>query len=521
MAAKGKRTSRNGGARAKKVRRGAEARQNGSEGVAERMEELIDMNQAIEMLKTTRPTFYRWLRSGKIKGMKLGRQWRFYREEIERFLKGEAPKIELPADITPLVKTLRERAVEVCGKDVSEGQNDVAAAVTLMIRLAYRMGASDIHIAPHMQQEGSVAILRLRVDGVLHVIAELDLRLLPAVVERWKTMASCNVNENKVPQDGRILVTIDGPQGKTLDLRVCFLPACLGESVTIRLLDSSAVLLDLDKIDYAERDKEQLVRAIDAPWGMIIISGPTGSGKTTVLYACINHVSRPELKVMTIEDPVEYFLPWTIQVQVLSKQGLTFATGMRSVLRSDPDVIMVGEIRDQETATICQQAALTGHVVLTTLHADEAPRALNRLVEMGSDPFVVGDATKLIVAQRLVRKLCPHCSVEGMPPDNLLDRAAQIARSGGLGWDALPKEFRESVGCDKCGQTGFRGRNVIAEALEMSPEMGAALRRGASVEDLRTLAVGQGMVTMAADGVRRAAAGETTLAEVIRTLGLK
>ncbi|MEW6356926.1 MAG: ATPase, T2SS/T4P/T4SS family [Planctomycetota bacterium] len=488
-------------------------------------QELLEMDQAIAILKTTRPTFYRWLRAGKIKGMKLGRQWRFYREEIERFLKGEEPHVDLPANIRPLVQTLRKQALGGCGRDVTGGKDDVGAAVSLMLHVAYHMRASDIHVAPHMQEaaKGAIAILRVRVDGILHVLAEFDIRLLPAIVERWKALANCSVKENKRPQDGRILINLlDRNQAKKhLDLRVNFLPACLGESVTVRILDASAVRLRLDHFDYAESDRAKLLRAIEAPWGMVIVSGPTGSGKTTTLYACINHVSKPGDKVMTIEDPVEYFLPWAVQVQLIVKEGLTFATGMRAILRSDPDVIMVGEIRDMETLTLSQQAALTGHLVLANLHADEAARALIRMVDMGSDPFLVGDSTKMVMAQRLVRKLCSDCSVEDTPPETALIRAAQFARSGGLGWDTLPKQFRKAVGCKKCGQTGFKGRIAIVEVLEVTPEIASALRRGASVEELRTIAVGQGMTTMAADGIRRAANGTTTIAEVIRTLGLK
>jgi excisionase family DNA binding protein len=479
------------------------------------------MSQAIELLKTSRPTFYRWLREGKVKGMKVGRQWRFYREDIERFLKGQEPRIELPADLKPLIKHLRRRVEELGAKDVSpEGASDVIRAVSLMIRLAVAMNASDIHIEPHMREgaEGAVALLRYRIDGVLHPVAEIDMRLLPAIDTRWKAMAACDVHEKARPQDGRILIKL-ADTGKQVDLRVSFLCAALGPSLCVRVLDPDVVRpLDLDGIGYSSRDKEALLRAIEAPWGTTLLTGPTGIGKTTTLYACLNHLAGPDRKLMTIEDPVEFFLPWVVQVPLRPRDGVTFPVALRSLLRSAPNVIMVGEVRDFETLQVVHQASLTGHIVLTTLHADEAARALKRMVEMGSDPFVVADSTRLILSQRLIRKLCAVCSKEQEPVGSRLERAAELARAGGFDWESVSKKFWAPAGCSACHQTGFRGREVIAEALEVTPEIGAALRRGASVEELRSIAVGQGMTTMAADGIRRAAAGTTSLDEVLRVL---
>jgi len=484
--------------------------------------EVIDMNQAMEILKTTRPTFSRWLRAGKIKGFKVGRQWRFYRDDVERFMKGEEPQFELTADLTPLIKALSKRVRELGAKVPSAADaSEVQYAVDLMIQLAWVLRASDIHLAPHFQEGGAtLAILRYRVDGVLQPTAEIDIRLLRPLVEEWKKRAACNVQERLKPQDGRVLVEI-GEKGKKLDLRVCFLPANLGESLTVRILDSDAIRLTLDQIDYSERDKEKLREWLRAPWGTVIVTGPTGSGKTTALYSCVNEIATPELKIVSIEDPVEFYLPWVVQTQIRPSAGVTFPVALRAVLRSDPDVVLFGEIRDLESLTISQQCALTGHLVLTTIHADEATRALMRLVEMGSEPFLVGDATKLIVAQRLVRILCRHCSKEHEPSENDLRLAERLARTGGVDWTALKKEFRAPVGCQKCGNSGYRGRNVIAEALEVTPELQDALKRGASVDELRTIAIGQGMVTMAAHGVQRAAGGFTSLDEVIRVLAVR
>ena len=489
---------------------------------AAKVRELIQMDEAIELLKTSRSTFYRWVRTGKIKGMKLGRQWRFYREDIERFLKGEGPRIELAADIRPLVRKLSERVKELGGREISQPEaTEVQRAVHLTIYLGVLMRASDIHIAPHVKEklDGAVAVLRYRVDGMLYPVAEIDMRLFPAIVEQWKSMAACNVQESAKPQDGRIMVEV---AEKRLDIRVSFLPASLGESVTLRILDRDVVgLLNFDRFAYAPRDKEKLLGAIEARWGLVIIAGPTGCGKTTALYACLNHLAGPSRKTMTVEDPVEVLLPWVVQSPLNPGQGVTFPIAVRGMLRSDPDIMMIGELRDAQTLAMAQQCALTGHNVLTTLHADESARALTRMVQMGESPFVIADATKLVVAQRLVRKLCPACAVPQTPTRSHLERAEELARAGGLDWDAIPKKFRAPKGCTKCSGTGFRGRNAIAEALEVTPEIGSALMRDASVEDLRNIAVGQGMTTMAADGIRRAAAGETTLGEVQRVLALR
>jgi type IV pilus assembly protein PilB len=251
----------------------------------------------------------------------------------------------------------------------------------------------------------------------------------------------------------------------------------------------------------------------------MIVCGPTGSGKTTSLYACLNRVARPELKSMSVEDPIEFYLPWVSQVGVNQAAGVNFAAAMRAVMRSDPDVILIGEIRDAQTANSVHQAALTGHFVMTTLHSEEAAAALRRMLDIGVEPFLIGDAVKLVLAQRLVRTLCPHCAEHYEPAAKELNKAARIAREGGIDWDALPDEFRCAAGCDKCGQTGYRGRTVAAETLDVSPRIAAALRDGADVDQLRSIAVAEGMTTIGADAIRRAALGETALEEALRVAG--
>jgi len=478
---------------------------------------LLGIEQAIAMLKTSRPTFYRWVRTGKIKGTKVGRQWRFRKEDLDRFLQGEAPATHLPVSIRPLVEALDAFAAKAgIPLPKQDGQDDalnVLYVVSNTLLMSCAMRATDVHFIPTVGADSSsVAQLRFRVDGALKTVAEFDIRLLPAIVERFKIMANCNVHANLVPQDGRIQVNI---RGQYTDMRICFLPTALGESVVLRILSRQAVTLTADKLGLPEVVEKRLLKALAAPYGLILTSGPTGSGKTTTLYACLLSVTRPEKKVMTIEDPVEYLLPGVQHTGTRPAEGLTFAAALRATLRCDPDVIMIGEVRDPETLEVALKAALTGHLVLSTLHTPDAASALVRMVEMEGEPFMIGDATRLIVSQRLIRKLCQHCARPVTPVPELLAHAREIIQRAGLDWDSLPQSFREPVGCPKCNGMGFKGRMAVIEALEMSPEIAAALRRKATVAELRALAIEQGMVPMAAHGVQSAAAGKVHLQEVL------
>lgn len=483
--------------------------------------DLLGLDEAVSLLKTTRPTFYRWLRAGKFAGVKLGRQWRFRRSDIDLFLHGQAPRIDLPADITPLLRSLAGRIAEAGGSAPADsGGGPAQRAVALLLALASALRASDIHVTCHLEGAATAVAVRFRIDGALHEIARVDPRLHRPLVEEWKRMSGCVVTETERPQDGRILFRAEGEGAeKLLDVRAAFLPTGLGESVTARILDRDALDLRLERLDYAPRDLANIRRALNAPSALIVITGPSGCGKTTFHYACLSEIAGPGVKALSIEDPVEFFLPWVTQVHANERAGMTFARAVRAMLRSDPDVMMVGEIRDTETLLVCMQAALTGHTVLTTLHAEDAAFALRRMVDLKTDPFIVADATKLVVSQRLVRRLCPHCSVPAEPEGAKLDRAAEAARRGGVDWHGLAKKFRKAAGCERCGRTGFRGRTVIAETLEVTAEIGRALRQDATADELRTIAVGQGMTTLAAHGIRRAAAGETTLDEVLRVTG--
>ncbi|OPZ31100.1 MAG: putative type II secretion system protein E [Lentisphaerae bacterium ADurb.BinA184] len=485
--------------------------------------ELIAMDEAIGQLKTTRNTFYRWLRSGRVKGMKVGRQWRFYRADIERFLKGEAPRIALAADTAPLLAALaaQYKAVGAEGRFAAAGANPeeaIVKAVSAMIHLGFLLRASDIHADVFED----TAVLSYRIDGVMREALRYDARLHPAIVERWKTMANCDLHEKRLPQDGRIQVRAEADgQSTVLDLRVCFVPALFGECVTARILDKNAVRFTFDALPYSPTDRERLAAALAAPYGLIICAGPTGSGKTTTLYACLDRLNRPGKRLLSIEDPVEYAFPGVVQIPVNARAGAggTFAGLLRATLRSDPDVIMVGEMREREALQIVLQAALTGHLVLTTLHAGAACEALRRMVEIGAEPFLVGDATRLIIAQRLVRRLCPHCSRPAKPAPELLAQARTWALAGGLDWDRLARRWHTAKGCEQCRQTGYRGRLAIAETLTVSPDLRRALKEQAPVDALEALAVRHGMTPMAADGVRRAAAAETTLDEIQRVIG--
>ena len=426
-------------------------------GETEERGPLIDIEEAIALLKTSRPSFYRWLRSGKLKGMKVGRQWRFYKKDIESFLKGEAPRIELAADISPLLDALEKALKEAGAKDIAPAAGDPAIAVVARtIRLAWLSRASDIHLTSHIPEGQStpVGFLRVRVDGALRVVAKFDARLVPALIERWKIMANCDVHERQKPQDGRIIVSASelsaGAGDKTLDLRVCFLPAAIGETLTVRLLSREQVQLHLDRLSFSPHDLARIRRALELPWGTIICTGPTGCGKTTVLYSCLQELSRPEVKILTVEDPVEYMLPWATQVQIRPQLGLGFPAFLRSTLRSDPDVIMIGEIRDLETLAVATQAALTGHLVLSTLHTEDAASALVRMRDMGMDPDRRGPAAaRRVPVHGLPQGLHPErrrTEADGRsgPPGRHRDRRPAPAVQGAAGmrkvqYDRLPR----------------------------------------------------------------------------------
>jgi general secretion pathway protein E len=474
--------------------------------------DVLNMDEAIASLKTTRPTFYRWLRDGRIKGFKLGRQWRFRKEDLSRYLSGEQPRVDSPVSAAPLVQQLRSllQSVNASGPDVPA--EPVAAAAYLMILAGFHLRASDMHLQP--SDNGRSALLRHRVDGVMHTVATFDGRLLPALVARWKDLAGISASETSAIQDGRIMTEVGG---MGVDLRVCIVHALHGSALTARLLRRQDIKFDIHDLGLSQQDEKRLVDAVNSPCGMVLINGPAGCGKTTVLYSCLKMLNDPQRKIMTIEDPVEYAFPGMVQMQVNDAAGMSFSKAIRAALRSDPDVVMVGEIRDSDTLHLCMHTSLTAHLVLSTLHADDSARALRRMCEMGLG-HLLGDMTLLVLSQRLVRSLCPHCRQPAALDSAQEAMVAEICRRGGLNVAELGRNFCQPAGCVKCGQLGFAGRKIIAETLRMSPGIAKALRDNRPDDEVRRVAVSEGMTTMAADGIRLAAQGLTTLAEIQRVL---
>ncbi len=368
---------------------------------------------------------------------------------------------------------------------------------------AVKMRASDIHIEPH---EKGVAI-RYRIDGVLHNIFNLPLQIKSPLITRFKIMSHLDIAERRLPQDGRIKSKV---LGKEVDFRVSTLPTIYGEKIVLRVLEKGNLQLDLTKLGFEEVSLKFFLEALEKPYGMILVTGPTGSGKTTTLYSALMRLNKPDVNIMTVEDPVEYSFPGINQVQVKEDVGLTFAAALRSFLRQDPDIIMVGEIRDFETAEIAVKAALTGHLVLSTLHTNDAPSTVTRLVNMGIEPFLISSSVILVVAQRLVRKLCSHCKFEekysketllkiGFTPDKI--EGAKIYG---------PK------GCSECNQTGYSGRVALYEVMPIKEEIKELILTGASTAEIKKEAIKHGMITLRQSGIHKVLQGVTSIKEVLR-----
>jgi type IV pilus assembly protein PilB len=369
-------------------------------------------------------------------------------------------------------------------------------------------GASDVHFEP---QEDSL-LVRFRVDGVLHEVQRIPKRMMAGVTTRLKVLAKMDIAERRKPQDGRISMTA-ATAGRDLDVRVAVLPTVEGESVVMRLLDKSKRPPTLTELGLSDHMRQALERVVARPTGSLLVTGPTGSGKSTTLFACLNQINRPEINIITVEDPVEYRLAGVNQVQINVRAGLTFATALRSILRSDPDVVMVGEIRDGETAKISIEAALTGHFVLSTLHTNDAPGALTRLNEMGVEPFLTGAAVTGVLAQRLARKLCSHCAEMYTPStDELL--AARVSPDVTAAIDGMA--FYRKRGCPRCNQSGYRGRIGIYQLLEMNEDLASLAAAKASREEIERAALGIGMRTMWDDGIAKVAQGLTSVEELAR-----
>jgi type IV pilus assembly protein PilB len=378
--------------------------------------------------------------------------------------------------------------------------------VNLLITQAVNDGASDIHIEPGERD----LRVRYRVDGVLHEVMRSPKSIQSGVISRLKIMAEVDIAERRIPQDGRIGLVVGG---KPIDLRFSTLPTVYGEKIVMRILDKSSVLLGLDDLGFLEDNERRYRASYTKPYGMILVTGPTGSGKSTTLYATLNAKNTPDINIITTEDPVEYRLAGINQVQVNNKAGLTFAKALRSILRQDPDVVLVGEMRDHETAQIGIEAALTGHLVLSTLHTNDAPSAITRLTEMGVEPFLVGSSTDSVLAQRLARRVCAKC-VEMVEPD------PAMLKEAGFGDDVVEERplIPKAVGCTKCGNTGYRGRLAVHEVMTVSEEIERMCVARASSEDIKRVAIEQGMRTLRDDGLAKVLLGSTTIEEIGRVI---
>ena len=382
--------------------------------------------------------------------------------------------------------------------DEAETDAPIIKLVHSIVAQAVQQGASDIHVNP---EEGDTRV-QFRVDGVLYPAATIKRRMAMGVVSRIKIMADMDISEKRVPQDGRFALTVDG---RRVDIRVVTLPLVYGEGVVLRILDKGVVIQGLESLGMQDAELDRFTRAIKKPNGAVLVTGPTGSGKSTTLYAALNALNDGERSILTIEDPVEQRIAGIKQMQIAPKAGVTFDVGLRSMLRADPDVIMVGEIRDRETAHIAVEAALTGHLVLSTIHTRDAPSALGRLIDMGIEPFLVSSAVDCIVAQRLVRMLCKHCKRP------LKVSEAVLAEHGLTGAEPF-----EPVGCSRCGGAGYRGRMGLYEVMSVSEPIRTLILERASVDDMVAVAVSEGMLRLRDDGMHKVREGLTSIAEVER-----
>lgn len=391
-------------------------------------------------------------------------------------------------------------------EDMKEALDDapIVKLVNLLVTQAVQDRASDIHVEP---TERDVRI-RYRIDGVLHEVMRSPKKIQNGLISRLKVMADINIAERRIPQDGRIGLVVSG---KSVDLRVATLPTVYGEKVVIRILDKSSALLKLEDLGFLEHPYERYERAFRKPYGAILVTGPTGSGKSTSLYATLNIINTPDRNIITVEDPVEYRLAGVNQMQVNRKAGLTFASSLRSILRADPDVVLIGEIRDRETALIAMEASLTGHLVLSTLHTNDAASAVTRLVEMEVEPYLVASAVDCVVAQRLARQLCDRCKEAYEPTEAELSEA-------GYPEENRPTELFRPAGCSHCGKTGYRGRAGLYEVMPVTEEIERLTVERASSEEIKRMAKQQGLITLREDGLAKAAMGLTSLEEIFRVV---
>ena len=416
--------------------------------------------------------------------------------QVEKYLN----KMELGESIKGLIGDIRKELSSNAANNPQESSG-ILKLIEIILKTAILARASDIHIEPTENN----CIVRSRIDGMLSETFMFDKDIYPPLASRMKLLSNMDIAEKRKPQDGRFSATI---LGKEYDFRISTLPIMFGESIVLRILDKSKVMIKLENLGMHPQNFEKFAKAMRVPYGVIFVTGPTGSGKTTTLYAALNAIKSIETKIITVEDPVEYQLNLTQQTQVNEKANLTFASALRSILRQDPDIIMIGEVRDQETLRIAIQAALTGHLVFSTLHTNDSVSAIARIIDMGIEPYLISGALVAIEAQRLVRKLCPHCKTKINLPKTIFDDIKQH----------LPEtyQFYRNVGCEKCAQTGYMGREMLSEILTISEKIASMVAQGASKEAIHAQAYEEGFIDMYKDGILRAAAGITTMDEILR-----
>ncbi len=400
-----------------------------------------------------------------------------------------------------------EQLVEV-GKMGEPDANDrhIVSIVDWLLQYAFEQRASDIHLEPR-RDKGKI---RFRIDGVLQPVHEFPMVIMGAIASRLKSLGRMDVTDKRRPQDGRIKTKT--PTGKEVEMRLSTMPTAFGEKLVIRIFNPDMLMKSFSELGFTKHDQKCWEAMTDHPHGVILVTGPTGSGKTTTLYSALKYLSRPELNICTIEDPIEMVDPEFNQMQVQTNIGVTFATGVRTLLRQDPDIIMVGEIRDHETAEIAIQAALTGHLVLSSLHTNDAPSSITRLIDIGAQPFLIGATLLGVMAQRLLRTLCPHCKKPGTIDRTAWDKLVAPAKS------KLPEKTFVPAGCDECRHTGYRGRVAIYEALTVDKSLRQLITGKADLEQIRTAAIKQGMRQLRISGAQKIAEGVTTLEEVYATV---
>ena len=411
---------------------------------------------------------------------------------------GEAADLEVAAEEEQMDLAALEKAAE---------EAPIIKLVNLILTDAVKRGASDIHVEPYEKE----LRVRFRIDGILQTVMTPPLKLKDAITSRMKIMSKLDISEKRLPQDGRIMIKYqkDGRR-KDLDFRVSTVPTLFGEKLVLRLLDKENLRLDMTKLGFEPESLAKFERAILRPYGMVLVTGPTGSGKTNTLYSSIARLNTPETNIMTAEDPVEFQLPGINQVQMKEQIGLNFATALRAFLRQDPNIILVGEVRDFETAEIAVKAALTGHLVLSTLHTNDAPSTISRLMNMGVEPFLVATSVNLICAQRLVRRICANCKEPLELPEQVLLDAGFAPEAAGTA------TVYHGKGCSGCSKSGYKGRVGLYEVMEINDDLRELILVGASALELKKKALEQGMVTLRHSGLTKIAVGITTLEEVLR-----